>query len=440
MNMKRVVLLGLGSLLFAAATHPVLAAELPVKAPLAKAPAAIFDWTGWYGGINFGTGPSQTTGVAAGDPGSFDRAGTGYSVGLQGGYNWHFSSHGVAGIEADINWLGIDRHRQDSNEDAAVGVRTGWYATARGRLGYTSSPSLFYVTGGAAFTSLTNRFDDIVGGTSTSSRSEIAGGWTAGWGTETMLGGNWSARSEYLYIDAGSQSVFNPTFDAGTTGRFDNRFHVFRSALNYRFGGPQPMLPAYDWTGLYIGVNAGVGVSQVRADNTDDGDLDIAGAGFSGGLQVGYNWQLGPNWVGGVEADIGWLGINRNEDNWNDAIRFGVRTGWYGTARARLGRSAGPALLYVTGGAAFVSVENNFDDFFAPSSDASKSKIASGWVVGSGIEATLGNNWTARTEYLYIDAGSQDVFNPTIGDTTRYENRFHVFRFGLNRRFASGNM
>jgi outer membrane immunogenic protein len=70
-----------------------------------------------------------------------------------------------------------------------------------------------------------------------SSRS-IATGWTVGAGIEAALAKNWSAKSEYLFVNAGSQNPFNPNFvDGGATGHFDNRFHIFRFGLNRKFGG-----------------------------------------------------------------------------------------------------------------------------------------------------------------------------------------------------------
>jgi outer membrane immunogenic protein len=155
-------------------------------------------------------------------------------------------------------------------------------------------------------------------------------------------------------------------------------------------------------------------------------------------VQVGFNRQIVPGWVAGVEADIGWLGIDRTRQNWNAVIAFGVETDWYATARVRLARSTGPALLYVTGGAAFVDVTNRYNVNLVGRAQASKSEVATGWTIGGGIEAVLGNGWTGKTEYLYIDAGSQDVFNVEIGGGTiaRFDNRFHVFRFGVNRKFG----
>ena len=287
-----------------------------------------------------------------------------------------------------------------------------------------------------------NNADDATG--APASKSGTASGWTVGGGIETMLGGNWSAKAEYLYIDAGSQDVFNPDFFGGAmTTHFVNRFHVFRSGLNYRFGGPGmavTVMPSYNWTGFYAGVNSGAGLSQDHADTTGfPGSLDIAGSGFTGGVQAGYNFQLNPNWVAGIEADIGYLGIDRSFLNWSEAIAFGVKTDWYGTIRGRLGYSTGPALLYVTGGVAFVNVKNNFDNV----GGIRCVEVGDGDRLGCGRRHRSGtcHNWTAKTEYLYVDAGHQDVFNPNIyavATTAHFDNRFHVFRFGLNYRFATG--
>ena len=61
----------------------------------------------------------------------------------------------------------------------------------------------------------------------------------------------------------------------------------------------------------------------------------------------------------------------------------------------------------------FVNVKNNLDQNLVHIV-ASKSETGSGWTVGGGIETVLVQNWTAKTEYLYIDAGGQDVFNPVF--------------------------
>jgi outer membrane immunogenic protein len=254
-----------------------------------------------------------------------------------------------------------------------------------------------------------------------------------------VLNGNWSAKAEYLYVNGGDHDVVS-TLPAPT--RFDNRLHLYRYGINYKFGGVATArsLSAHEWTGLYAGLNAGVGLSQTNASTPESdlfGSVDIAGAGFTGGVQVGYNWQFNPTWVVGLEGDIGRLGINRLFQNWDDFERFGIKTNWYGTMRARLGYSTGPALLYFTGGAAFVNVRNDFNRVDA-NVQSSKSETPPGWTLGGGIESVLVKNWTAKTEYLYIDAGGQNVFGLSVLIDTgnvHFNNRFHIFRFGLNYYF-----
>ena len=71
-----------------------------------------------------------------------------------------------------------------------------------------------------------------------------------------------------------------------------------------------PLQAVYDWTGFYIGVNAGVGVGRDRTQHFQPGSFNsfyLAPEGAFGGGQIGYNWQtgsiLGPL-VYGIEADI----------------------------------------------------------------------------------------------------------------------------------------
>ena len=413
-------------------------------APIYKAVAPAYDWTGFYAGLNAGVGASQTNGSTDSEFPVTDRAGVGFAGGLQAGFNWQFAPNWVTGIEGDIGYLGIDRSFKNWITVLALGVKTDWYGTLRGRVGYTNGPSLFYATGGAAFVKLKNSYDFFSSQATLASKSATATGWTVGGGIETILGGNWSAKAEYLYIDVGSADVFNAGFEE--TAHFDNHFHIYRYGVNYKFGGPSMgagLLRAHDWTGFYAGLSVGAGLSQdvfsAPTDPNAGASADIAYARVTGSLQAGYNWQFGPNWVAGLEGDIGYLGNKRAYIFLNDGAptASGFRTNWYGTARGRLGYNTGQALLYVTGGAAFVNVKNNFDDTVIQRF-ASRTETAGGWTVGGGIEAALTQCWTAKAEYLYIDAGSQDVSNPSITrlGAGHFENRFHIFRYGLNYKFG----
>ena len=78
---------------------------------------------------------------------------------------------------------------------------------------------------------------------------------------------------------------------------------------------------AQNWSGWYIGANAGgnwgsshststvtpgsylAGCAICVANVNATGDQKFNTSGFTGGVQGGYNWQFG-NWVAGVEADF----------------------------------------------------------------------------------------------------------------------------------------
>ena len=83
---------------------------------------------------------------------------------------------------------------------------------------------------------------------------------------------------------------------------------------------PPAMVEVWNWTGFYIGGNAGYSWGHSQTDltyfNTARGAVitppvgSISNAGFDmngaiAGGQVGYNWQTS-NWVWGFEADIQW--------------------------------------------------------------------------------------------------------------------------------------
>ena len=103
-NVKKVLLtttalIGLG-------IAPAAAADLAAR-PYTKAPAAVamYNWSGFYAGVNGGWGSSrnrwdETTGVVI-PMGSHDA--TGGTVGGQIGYRWQAASW-VFGVEAQGNW------------------------------------------------------------------------------------------------------------------------------------------------------------------------------------------------------------------------------------------------------------------------------------------------------------------------------------------------
>jgi outer membrane immunogenic protein len=261
--MKHLVI---GSLaVVALAVGSAQAADLPVKARTQYTPAPVAFWTGGYIGANVGYswGRSRSDGAftnAVGGPLStganrFDM--NGVIGGGQIGYNWQ-QSNWVWGLEADIQGSGEKGSRAVScglgicSSPFGVGPAIGgsfsekldWFGTVRARAGVLVAPTvLAYATGGLAYGSIKSDLSLAIPSTANAfSHSSTRVGWTVGGGVESKLGGNWSAKLEYLYMDLGSDSnSYTTTFPAlggGVVGfNANSRFtdNILRAGLNYKF-------------------------------------------------------------------------------------------------------------------------------------------------------------------------------------------------------------
>jgi outer membrane immunogenic protein len=190
------------------------------KAP-AYIPAPVYNWTGFYIGINgggaFGGSSWNSTG---------NRDISGGLVGGTVGYNYQIG-HAVIGVEGDIDWADISG---STTNGCPLGCKTSdtWLSTARGRIGYAADRFMPYVTGGAAFGDIRASTPGFATATTTNA------GWTIGGGLEGAIAGNWTAKAEYLYVDLGN---FNCGLNcgAGVTNNVSFHANVLRAGLNYRF-------------------------------------------------------------------------------------------------------------------------------------------------------------------------------------------------------------
>jgi outer membrane immunogenic protein len=219
--MRRVVFACLGLLGLAATAD---AADLPRRFDSVpqRAFAPVYNWTGFYIGINGGGawGDSRWDSV-----GTFDVSGA--MIGGTVGYNWQVQQF-VFGLEGDLDWTNIDG---TSTAACVAGCRTSnsWLATVRGRIGYAFDRFLPYITGGLAAGNIEAGQPGFVGGKDTNA------GWTVGGGLEFVIAGRWTAKAEYLYVDLGS---FNCGFACGNGINPDNvsfKTHLVRGGVNFRF-------------------------------------------------------------------------------------------------------------------------------------------------------------------------------------------------------------
>jgi outer membrane immunogenic protein len=201
------------------------AADLPrrYEPMVTKAPVVspIYNWTGFYIGVNGGGGFGRSDWTRTGN---FDLSGG--LVGGTAGYNFQ-TGPWVFGVEGDIDWSNI---KGNTVVGCVPGCQTSntWLSTVRGRVGYAFDRFLPYVTGGLAVGDI--RAD--VGNVNVAKNTEA--GWTVGGGVEFAVVNNWSLKAEYLYVDLGN---FNCALACGVVNP-DNvsfRSHVVRAGLNYRF-------------------------------------------------------------------------------------------------------------------------------------------------------------------------------------------------------------
>lgn len=227
-------------------------------------------------------------------------------------------------------------------------------------------------------------------------------------------------------------------------------------------GPPVYAPPVFTWTGFYVGVNAGVSAGGwSRAQEIDPLALisiprweSAQAAGFSGGGQIGYNYQFANRIVAGVEADLQGTTLHGTYENYNECDFLGCSHGqdeqkvdWWGTVRGRLGYAFGNLLPYATAGFAYGEVTNGCDystiavlTCYA-GNPYSWSSVRPGWTAGAGLEYALTGNLTLKAEYLYTDLGtwtSQDP-NDAVEHPGQYliytRTAFNTVRVGLNWQF-----
>jgi outer membrane immunogenic protein len=201
---------------------------------------------------------------------------------------------------------------------------------------------------------------------------------------------------------------------------------------------PAPVVTAYNWSGLYIGVNGGGAWGQTRHDKitapmTTTGDFDISG-GLVGGTG-GFNWQIGP-WVLGVEGDVDWSDSRGSVICPNTAFTCSTKITYVDTVRGRVGYAWDRFLIYGTVGEAFGRVKQGFTPSFNGANGGSAER--SGLAAGGGVEFALWwPRWTAKIEYLHVDFGSFDcTFTCTgvPGEVVRIKADENIVRAGVNFR------
>ncbi|UZE47098.1 outer membrane beta-barrel protein [Rhodopseudomonas sp. P2A-2r] len=180
---------------------------------------------------------------------------------------------------------------------------------------------------------------------------------------------------------------------------------------------PPMMVAMYDWSGFYIGANAGYGTSRKCWDSlgslaaptlaVSEGCHDASGA-VAGG-QIGYRWQSSA-WVFGLEAQGDWADLSgSNVSTAFPAFTNRSKIQALGLFTGQVGYAWNNALLYVKGGAGVASDKYNYFLNGATVNTGTASETRWGGTVGVGLEYGFTPNWSVGVEYDHIFLGSRNV-------------------------------
>jgi outer membrane immunogenic protein len=223
-------LLGVVAVVALASAGPTIAADMPVKGPIAATRAPVYDWTGLYIGEQVGAGwaSNQITQTATGGapnfpPGFLDQTNNGRGMlgGGYAGYNYQVNRY-IIGVDGDYSWSTL----KGTSTDVGLVVGPGnsafnhvdkveWIATAAGRLGYAVNNWMFFGRAGWAWAGFRRDSTGFLTATGALVANitdlDTRNGGTIGTGVEWGIAPSWSAKLEYDYVK------FNRSDFTGTT-------------------------------------------------------------------------------------------------------------------------------------------------------------------------------------------------------------------------------
>ena len=188
-------------------------------------------------------------------------------------------------------------------------------------------------------------------------------------------------------------------------------------------------LAPWTWTGLYVGGSAGAAAGTTTFSDPLGASVfgdTVKTSAFLAGLQVGYNWQVAPRWVVGLQGDVSYLESNGSFTCMQPSVTIvgsdcEVSPRVLASLTGRVGLLVDPlghTLLYGKGGGAWmdsdVLISRNQTFGNAPATGPSTSVYNTAWggTVGGGIEHALTPAWSVSMEYDYYRFASTNVSTP----------------------------
>ncbi|WP_336287914.1 outer membrane protein [Bartonella sp. CB60] len=243
---------------------------------------------------------------------------------------------------------------------------------------------------------------------------------------------------------------------------------------------PVVTVPAFSWTGFYLGGQIGGLSGRTSLNYLGDGNTRRVNSikkenlpqlsGFVGGIYAGSNVDIEHGFIIGIDTDIMWsdkkdtkainaISINlrkieqsdrgerEKEEEYHDedlvafpgAMRYTLKQKWFGATRVRVGFSANRVMPYVAGGIAYTQLRNvykksdknrrnliDFADFFY---DEKKTMV--GYTLGGGVDFAMADNMIMRAEYRYSDFGKKKFAH----DKMEVGYKTNDFRVGIAYKF-----
>jgi len=181
---------------------------------------------------------------------------------------------------------------------------------------------------------------------------------------------------------------------------------------------PAMVSAIYDWSGFYLGLNAGGASSHNCWTNTSSlGVATIPNAAegchnATGGLvggQLGYRWQSA-NWVFGVEAKGDWANLKgSNPSSFLAGTTNQTKVDAVGQVTGQVGYAWNTVLWYLKGGAAVT--DNSYQGIATAPGVVPVQATATRWggVVGTGVEVSFAPNWSVGVEYDHLFMGNHST-------------------------------
>lgn len=204
-------------------------------------------------------------------------------------------------------------------------------------------------------------------------------------------------------------------------------------------GAPNSPVAAMNWTGCYVGANAGYGWAPETwfygyysgTDYNENYGSHTTSGGLIGG-QVGCDYQMGM-WVVGAKADLDAADMTGAHSF--DTYGQSTKLDWIATATGRVGYAYNRALFYLDGGAAW---DRGAYMMAFDGENYSDTITRAGFDIGLGAEYALTNNVSLNVSYDYLGFGKQDVWWLYLGSqpwSFHIDQNVNMLRAGVNVRF-----